>query len=196
MWIGSPNGKSPMGRMNGSPPSTSTDTGTVAVVNSSAVVAVGIAATVVAIIGYVRYRQREGFRLDQQAALAGRLRDLAGDDLVRLAAVDEFETRIYQQLFGVSTVGPRATATAWAMLATVLAAAGTLAAKSGDGAAYEITFYLLLVLAVISGITFLVLLALAVHAATSLPRISFDDSYTEVPDSLTAPAPRAPAASD
>lgn len=154
-------------------------------VNSSVVVAVGIVATVVAIVGYVGYRRQEGSRLDREAALASRLRDLAGGDPVRLAAVDEFETRIYQRLFGVSTVSPRVTAAAWAFLGAVLSTVGLLAAEPVDGALYEVVFYLLVAFAVIFAIAFLVLLVLAVYAATSLPRISFEDPYADDPESTS-----------
>ncbi len=157
-----------------------------AIVNSSVVVAVGIVAVVVAIVGYVGYRRQEGTRLDREAVLAGRLRDLAGDDPVRLAAVDEFETRIYQRLFTVSTVGPRATATAWASLGTVLSTVGLLAAQPVDGALYDVVFYLLVAFAAIFAVAFLVLLALTVYAATSLPRISFEDSYADISEADTS----------
>ncbi|MBJ7291769.1 MAG: hypothetical protein JHC79_22920 [Williamsia sp.] len=166
-------------------------------VNSSVVVAVGIVATVVAIVGYVGYRRQEGARLDREAALASRLRELAGGDPVRLAAVDEFETRIYQRLFGVSTVSPRVTAAAWAFLGTVLSTVGLLAAEPVDGVLYDVVFYLLVAFAVIFGIAFLVLLVLAMYAATSLPRISFEDSYAEEPDSAsTDPASTGSAETD
>ncbi|WP_229704953.1 hypothetical protein [Williamsia phyllosphaerae] len=153
--------------------------------NSSVVVAVGIAATVVAIVGYIGYRRQEGARLDREAALASRLRELAGGDPVRLAAVDEFETRIYQRLFGVSTVSPRVTAAAWAFLGAVLSTVGLLATKPLEGALYDAVFYLLIAFAVIFAIAFLVLLVLAVYAATSLPRISFEDAYVDEPDATS-----------
>ena len=158
-------------------------------VNSSVVVAVGILATVVAILGYVGHRRQEGSRLDREAELASRLRDLAGGDPVRLAAVDEFETRIYERLFGVSTVSPRVIAAAWALLGTVLSVVGLLAAEPVDGALYDAVFYLLVAGALIFGIAFLVLLALALYAATSLPRISFEDSYADESDPIDAESP-------
>lgn len=158
-----------------------TGPGTVSVVNSSVVVvAIGV---VLAVVAYVGHRRREGTRLDREAALAGRLRELAGGDPVRLAAVDEFETRIYQRLFGVSTIGPRATATAWAFLATVLSVVGALSVQSGSGLLRDVVYYVLLALTVVSAIVTAVLLTYALHAAISLPRISFDSPYTEASDS-------------
>jgi hypothetical protein len=136
---------------------------------------------VLGIGGYVRYRQSEAGRLDRDVDLAVKLRSVAGDDPVRAAAVDEFETAIYERLFYVSTVGPRARGAAWALLGAVLAAFGALWVGDGDAVIDDVVHYGLAAVAVGFGLVFLVFLGLTLYAATSMPRISFADSYAADP---------------
>jgi hypothetical protein len=126
---------------------------------------------------YVRYRQQETTRLDRDVDLAGKLRAVAADDPVRGAAVDEFETAIYERLFYVSTVGPRARGAAWALLGAVSSAFGSLWVDDGSAIVQKSVHYGFAALAIGFALTFLVFLALTIYAATSLPRISFEDSY-------------------
>lgn len=149
-------------------------------VNDTSWAAVGVGIFVLAVvIGvglYVWYRQTESQRLDKDVDLAVKLRTVAGDDPVRAAAVDEFETAIYERLFYVSTVGPRARGAAWALLGTVLSAFASLWV-SGDGVIERSVHYGFAAVAAGFVLTFVVFLALTVYAATALPRISFADSY-------------------
>lgn len=138
-------------------------------------------AVVVGVGLYVRYRQTESARLDRDVDLAVKLRSVAGDDAVRSAAIDEFETAVYERLFYVSTVGPRARGAAWALLGTVLAAFGALWVAGGDAIAENAIHYGLLAVAIGFALTFLVFLALTIYAATSMPRISFTESYEPEP---------------
>ncbi len=139
-------------------------------------------AVVVGVGLYVRYRQTESVRLDRDVDLAAKLRSVAADDAVRAAAVDEFETAIYERLFYVSTVGPRARGAAWALLGTVLAAFGALWVSGGDAIAQTAVHYGFIAVAIGFALAFLVFLALTIYAATSMPRISFTDSYEPEPD--------------
>lgn len=66
-----------------------------------------LVAVTLALVAFVAYRRRESTALARDASLSRDLRDAAGDDAVRLAAVEEFETAIYRRLFYVSVVGPR-----------------------------------------------------------------------------------------
>ena len=104
--------------------------GSVAGVNDASWGAVGVGifliAVVVGIGGYVWYGQSEAVRLGTDVDLARTLRTVVGGDLVRVAAIEEFESAIFERLFYVSTVGPRARGAAWALLGTVLAAFGAL----------------------------------------------------------------------
>jgi len=143
-------------------------------------VGIFVLAVVVGVGLYVRYRQTEAQRLEKDVDLAVKLRSVAGDDPVRAAAVDEFETAIYERLFYVSTVGPRARGAAWALLGTVLSAFASLWV-SGDGVIERVVHYGFAVVAAGFVLTFVVFLALTVYAATTLPRISFADSYDAEP---------------
>jgi hypothetical protein len=154
-------------------------------VNDASWGAVGVGifllAVVVGIGGYIRYRQSEAVRLDRDVDLAVKLRSVAGADPVRAAAVDEFETAIYERLFYASTVGPRARGAAWALLGAVLAAFGSLWVGDGDAVIDDVVHYGLAAVAIGFALTFLVFLGLTVYAATSMPRISFADSYGAEP---------------
>ncbi|MFZ2242022.1 MAG: hypothetical protein WAV90_21095, partial [Gordonia amarae] len=75
----------------------------------------GLIAAAVAVVAYVHYRDKETARLGTGAELARELRSLAGGDPVRIAAVEEYETTIYQRLFYASVIGPRVRAAAWAL---------------------------------------------------------------------------------
>jgi hypothetical protein len=154
-------------------------------VNDASWGAVGVGifllAVVVGIGGYVRYRQSEAVRLDRDVDLAVKLRSVAGTDPVRAAAVDEFETAIYERLFYASTVGPRARGAAWALLGAVLAAFGSLWVGDGDAVIADVVHYGLAAVAIGFALTFLVFLGLTIYAATSMPRISFADSYEAEP---------------
>ena len=149
-------------------------------VNDTSWAAVGVGIFVLAVvIGvglYVRYRQTEAQRLDKDVDLAMKLRTVAGDDPVRAAAVDEFETAIYERLFYVSAVGPRARGTAWALLGTVLSSFASLWV-SGEGIVERAVHYGFAAVAAGFALTFVVFLALTIYAATTMPRISFADSY-------------------
>lgn len=151
-------------------------------VNDTSWAAVGVGilllAAVVAVGLYVRYRQSESTRLDQDVALAAKLRAVAAGDPVRSAAVDEFETAIYERLFYVSAVRPRATGAAWALLGAVLSAFSAVWV-SGDAILERVVHYGFAVLAVGFAFAFVVFLALTVYAATVMPRISFADTYDE-----------------
>ncbi|HEY9316017.1 hypothetical protein [Williamsia sp.] len=152
--------------------------------NDSSWAAVGVGILVLAVVLgvglYVWYRQAESGRLDKDVDLALKLRSVAGDDPVRGAAIDEFETAIYERLFYVSTVGPRARGAAWALLGTVLSAFAALWV-TGDGIVERAVHYGFAAVAVGFALTFVIFLALTVYAATTMPRISFADSYETEP---------------
>ncbi|MGC4933487.1 histidine kinase [Gordonia sp. DT30] len=144
--------------------------------NWGLMVGIGLLAAVAAGVAFVRYRERETERLHRGTSLANELRTLAGDDPVRLAAVDEYETSIYQRLFFVSTVSPRVRSAVWSLLGAVLAAAGALATR-GDGTLPAIVHWLAVFCAVVFGLSVLFFVGYAaVHAATT-PRVSFAESY-------------------
>jgi hypothetical protein len=76
------------------------------------------------------------------------------------------------------------------LLGSVLAAFGALWVRDGDAVMNDVVHYGLAAVAVGFGLTFLVFLALTLYAATSMPRISFADSYVTdpEPEPTTAPA--------
>ena len=145
--------------------------------NWAIVAAIAVLAVTIATIGYVRYRQNETSTLRNDADLAVLLRDLAGEDAVRLAAVDEFETAVYQRLFYTRAIGPRARAAAWALLGAVLATSGVLLLDGDTGTAGVVAWAAAIVLAIGFGVAALVFVVLAVYAALTTPRVSFDESY-------------------
>ncbi|MFW0793588.1 hypothetical protein AAFP30_07235 [Gordonia sp. CPCC 205515] len=142
-----------------------------------AVVGLGLIAVTVGVIAYVRYRERETRKLQGDVTLARDLRALAGDDAVRLAAVDEFELAIYQRLFYASVVAPRLRSAAWALLGTVLAVVAVLFSASGGGLTFDVVHIAALVLAVVFGVAAVVFVALAAYHSATTPRVSFKDSY-------------------
>ncbi|WP_420841428.1 histidine kinase [Gordonia polyisoprenivorans] len=137
---------------------------------------IGLLAVVVAGVAFVRYRDRETEQLRRGASLAGELRALAAGDAVRLAAVEEYETSLYQRLFYVSTVSPRVRSAVWCLLAAVLSAAGALATR-GDGLALTIVHWAALFLAVVFALATLFFAGLAAFHAATTPRVSFAESY-------------------
>ncbi|MFT4199780.1 hypothetical protein [Gordonia sp. (in: high G+C Gram-positive bacteria)] len=136
-------------------------------------------AVTVAVIAFVVYRRRETAALQRDASLARDLRDAAGDDAVRLAAVDEFETTIYQRLFYTSVVGPKIRSAAFSLLglALSLGLAVLIAPLSGFTAtsAKVVTG----ALAIGFGIATIVFGAWALYHLISTPRVSFVESYAD-----------------
>ncbi|MBM7368370.1 hypothetical protein [Gordonia hydrophobica] len=145
--------------------------------NWAIVAAIAVLAATVATIAYVRYRQHETSVLRNDADLAVRLRELAGTDAVRLAAVDEFETAVYERLFYTRAVGPRFRAAAWALLGAVLSTAGVLLLDGNSSTASVVAWAAAIVLAIGFGVAAVVFLALAGYAALTTPRVSFAESY-------------------
>ncbi|NDZ92640.1 hypothetical protein G3I13_20855 [Streptomyces sp. SID6673] len=148
-----------------------------------AVVGLGLLAAAVSVIAFVRYRERETTTLQRDVALARELRDLAGGDDIRVAAVDEFELAIYQRLFYASVVAPRIRSAAWALLGAVLAVAAALATGPGDGLLYSVVHIVAVIVAVGFGIAAVAFAALAVFHTATTPRVSFADSYANSADS-------------
>lgn len=145
--------------------------------NWAIVAAAGLVAVTVAIIGYVRYRQHETSVLKRDADLAASLRELAGDDAVRLAAVDEFETAVYERLFYSRVIGPRVRSAAWALLGAVLASSAVVLLDGHDALVSVVAWAAAIVLAVGFGVATVVYAVMAVYAALTTPRVSFADSY-------------------
>ncbi len=139
-------------------------------------------AAAIATIAYVRYRQHESATMLRDVELARGLRDLASDDAVRLACVDEFEIGLYQRLFYVSAVGPRLRSAAWALLVTLLSAAAALLFDVVDGVAADIFWGVSLILAAGFGIATIVYFALGAFAAATTPRVSIAESYGSAAD--------------
>lgn len=150
-----------------------------AVDNWGVMFGVGLLATVVGVIAFVRYRQQEVVGLRRQTELARELRDLAGADEVRLAAVDEFSLAIYQRLFYASVVAPWIRSAAWSLLGAVLAAAGALLVGPLDGVFATITHIAMITLATIFGLATLVFAGVALFHTATTPRVSFRDSYAD-----------------
>lgn len=142
-------------------------------------VGLGLIATVVGIVAFVRYRERETATLRRDAGLAADLRTLAGDDAVRRAAVDEFELAIYQRLFYASVVGPRVRSAAWAALGAVLATTAALVTRGDNGLAVAVVQICAWVLAAGFTVAALAFAALAVFHTAATPRVSFTESYAE-----------------
>lgn len=144
-------------------------------------VGIGVLAAVGAGVAYVRYRERETEQLRRGAGLAAELRELARGDVVRLAAVDEYEVALYERLFAVSTVSPRIRSAVWALLAAVLAAVGGLATR-GDGLYLTVLHGASVVLAAVFGLAALFFAGFAAFHAATTPRVSFSESYASSPD--------------
>lgn len=139
----------------------------------------GLIAAAIAVVAFVRYRDRESDTLRRDVALARELRDIAGDDAVRLAAVDEFELAIYQRLFYASTVGPRIRSAAWALMGTALSVVAVLATDGVDGTTWAVVHIAAIVLAVVFGLATVVFAGLAIYHTATTPRVSFRDSYAD-----------------
>nr|WP_202422668.1 hypothetical protein [Gordonia sp. SID5947] len=139
----------------------------------------GLLAAAVSVIAFVRYRAQETTTLQRDVALARELRDLAGGDDVRVAAVDEFELAIYQRLFYASVVAPRIRSAAWALLGMTLSAAAALATGAGDGLVYTVVHIVAVIAAVGFGVAAVGFAALAVFHTATTPRVSFADSYAD-----------------
>ncbi|MFZ2510829.1 MAG: hypothetical protein WAW85_07045 [Gordonia sp. (in: high G+C Gram-positive bacteria)] len=139
-------------------------------------------AAAIATIAYVRYRQRESAAMLRDVELARGLRELANDDAVRIACVDEFEIALYQRLFYLSAIGPRLRSAVWALLATLLSATAALLFDTVDGVAADVFWGGSLVLTAGFGIATIVYLALAVLAAATTPRVSISESYESIGD--------------
>ncbi|MGV9824996.1 hypothetical protein [Gordonia sp. NPDC003429] len=154
----------------------------------------GLLAATIAVIAYTRSRERDPERLRSGVQLARDLRALAGDDAVRLAAVDEFEVTLYQRLFHSSVVAPRVRAAVWALLAAVLFAAGALATR-GDGLLTATVHVAAVVVAILFALAALGFAGAALLHFATTPRVSFDESY-ENADETADPAVPDPAAPD
>ncbi|EON31255.1 hypothetical protein GTC6_18611 [Gordonia terrae C-6] len=140
-------------------------------------VGLGLLATAFGVVGFVRYRERESTTLQRQTQLARELRDLAGDDEVRLAAVDEFSLTIYQRLFYASVVAPWIRSAAWALLGAVLAGAGALAVSPLDGTFATVVHVAAIVATGVFAVATLVYTGIALYHSATTPRVSFSDSY-------------------
>ncbi|MEO9329616.1 hypothetical protein [Gordonia aurantiaca] len=150
-------------------------------------VGLGLLASVIATAAFVRYREREATTLQKQTVLARELRDLAGDDEVRLAAVDEFSLTVYQRLFYASVVSPWIRSAAWAFLGAGITAVGALAVDSLDGVYAAVVTIVLMAASAIFGLATLVFAGIALYHSAATPRVSFPDSYA-VDDEPATPA--------
>lgn len=148
----------------------------------------GLIAAAIAVVAFVRYRERESVTLTRQTELATKLRELAGDDDVRLAAVDEFETTIYQRLFFASVVAPWIRSAAWSLLATVLSGSGAIALGPLDGTFANSLYVVAIVATVLFGLATLAFVGLAAFHTATTPRVSFTDSYADYDEPEPAPA--------
>lgn len=131
---------------------------------------------VVGVVAYAYVAGRDTQRLRQGVLLSRDLREIARDDAVRLAAVDEFETTLYQRLFFASTVSPRLRSAAWALMAAVIGAIGALVTR-GDGMVLAAVHGTSLVLAALFGLAALFFGIMAAFHAATTPRVSFAESY-------------------
>lgn len=141
-----------------------------------------LVAVTIAVLAFIAYRRRESKALTRDAALARDLRDAAGGDAVRLAAVDEFETAIYQRLFYASTVGPKVRASAFSLLGLALSLGLAVVLAPLDGFTATTAKTIAAVLAVGFGLATVAFAAWAVYHAVSTPRVSFAESYADADD--------------
>ncbi len=151
-------------------------------------VGLGLLASAFGAAAFVRYRERESATLQRQTALARELRELAGDDEVRLAAVDEFSLTIYQRLFYASVVAPWIRSAAWALLGAVLAAAGAVAVGPLDGVYATVVHIVTIAASAIFILAALVFTGIALYHSASTPRVSFRDSYADDDAGVSTPA--------
>ncbi|WP_440712892.1 hypothetical protein [Gordonia sp. FQ] len=145
----------------------------------------GLLAMAFVAVAYIRYRQRESSSLMRDVELARGLRDLAGDDAVRLACVDEFEVGLYQRLFYASAVGPRLRSAVWSTVGAVFAVTAALLLRGVAGALADVCFIVALVVAFFFGLAVLCFLSMAAFAALTTPRVSFAESYGATADDAT-----------
>lgn len=145
--------------------------------NWALVAAAGVLAVTIATIAYVRYRQNETAVLRRDAELVTSLREMAGSDAVRLAAIDEFEVGLYERLFYSRAIGPRARSAAWALLGTVFAVLAIILLDGQDSIASVVAWAASIVLAAGFAIATVVFVALALYSALTTPRVSFAESY-------------------
>ncbi|NNG98814.1 hypothetical protein [Gordonia araii] len=139
-------------------------------------------AVTVAVLAFVAYRRRESKALLRDAALARDLREAAGADAVRLAAVDEFETTIYQRLFYASVVGPKVRSAAFSLLGLLLSLGLAVLLAPSDGLTATTAKTVAAVLVVVFGIATVVFAGWAVYHLVSTPRVSFVESYDDDED--------------
>lgn len=147
-------------------------------------VGLGLLSAAIAVIAFVRYRERESASLTRNTALARELRALADDDEVRLAAVDEFEQTIYQRLFYASVVAPWVRSAAWALLGAVLAGAAALAIGPLDGVVATCLYIVAIVLVIVFGLAALACAGTALFHTATTPRVSFSESYGDAEDPI------------
>ncbi|AUH67718.1 MULTISPECIES: hypothetical protein [Gordonia] len=145
--------------------------------NWAIVAAAAVLAATIATIAFVRYRQNETAVLKRDAELAASLRELAGTDAVRLAAVEEFETAVYERLFFSRAIGPRIRSAVWALLGGVLAASAVLLLDGIDSAVGVVAWAAAIVFAIGFTLAAVVYAAVAGYSALTTPRVSFADSY-------------------
>ena len=140
-------------------------------------VGLGLLSAAIAVIAFVRYRERENVALTRNTALARELRALADGDEVRLAAVDEFEQTIYQRLFYASVVAPWVRSSAWALLGTCLAGAAALTIGPLDGVVATCLYIVAIGLVIVFGLATLACAGTALFHTATTPRVSFSESY-------------------
>ncbi|WP_439031367.1 hypothetical protein [Gordonia terrae] len=145
-------------------------------------VGLGLVAATVGVVAFVRYREREAVTLQRHTQLARELRELAGTDEVRLAAVDEFSLTIYQRLFYTSVVAPWIRSAAWALLAATLTGAGALAVEPLDGVFATVSQIAAIAGCAIFAVAALVCAGVALYHSATTPRVSFSDSYAAQED--------------
>ncbi|WP_238422847.1 hypothetical protein [Gordonia sp. 'Campus'] len=145
-------------------------------------IGLGLVAAAFGVVAFVRYREREAVTLQRHTQLARELRDLAGTDEVRLAAVDEFSLTIYQRLFYTSVVAPWIRSAAWALLGATLTGAGALAVEPLDGVFATVSHIAAIAGCAIFAVATLVCAGVALYHSATTPRVSFSDSYAAQDD--------------
>lgn len=136
-------------------------------------------AVTLAVVAFVVYRRRESAALTRDAELARTLRDVADGDPVRLAAIEEFETTVYERLFYAGVVGPKLRSAAFSLLGLALSLGLAVSLAPLDGFTASTAKIVAAVLAVVFGIATLVFAAWAVYHLVSTPRVSFVESYDD-----------------
>ncbi|MFT3898854.1 MAG: hypothetical protein QM728_01225 [Gordonia sp. (in: high G+C Gram-positive bacteria)] len=136
-------------------------------------------AVTLAVVAFVVYRRRETAALARDVALARDLRDAADGDAVRLAAVDEFETGIYQRLFYAGVVGPKLRSAAFSLLGLALSLGVAVLLSPLSGFTASTGKAVALALALGFGIAAIAFGAWALYHVVSTPRVSFVESYAD-----------------